>query len=479
MVRPDLVAGAVAPRRRRRSPTAASAGAWPSSTTRIVEPSDPLTSRSHPRTDSHAHSSPKRSPPSSARRSSSSTPSSTSPRSARSSRSATASPASTASTRRMAGEMLEFENGVRGQVFNLEEDSIGAIIFGDYQGPRRRATTVTRTGALLEVPVGDGADRPRGRSARPPDRRQGPDPAAETTRPVEMIAPGIAERQPVKEPLQTGIKAIDAMIPIGRGQRELIIGDRKTGKTAIAIDTIINQKAEDVDLRLRRDRPEGIDRRGRRRGPAQARGAMDYTIVVVASAAAPGAAAVHRPLRRLRDGRVLHVQAASATRCASTTTCPSRPPPTASSRCCCAARRAARRTPATCSTCHSRLLERAAKLSQRDRRRLADRAADHRDAGRRGLGVHPDQRDLDHRRPDLPGARPVLRRRAPRRSTSASRSRASAATPDQGDEDKRSPAPCASTSPPSASSRPSRSSAPSSTRPRRRSSTAAAAWSSC
>ena len=105
--------------------------------------------------------------------------------------------------------------------------------------------------------------------------------------PVESIAPGVADRQPVKQPLQTGIKAIDAMTPIGRGQRELIIGDRKTGKTAIAIDTIINQKDRERHLRLRRHRPEGIDGRRRRREPAQANGAMDYTIVVVASAADP------------------------------------------------------------------------------------------------------------------------------------------------------------------------------------------------
>ena len=139
-----------------------------------------------------------------------------------------------------AGEMLEFENGVRAQVLNLEEGSIGAIVLGDYT-ELEEGMTVKRTGALLEVPVGMGVI---GRVIDPlgnPIDGKGPI-TAEEHRPVELIAPGIADRQPVKEPLQTGIKAIDSMTPIGRGQRELIIGDRKTGKTAIAVDTIINQK---------------------------------------------------------------------------------------------------------------------------------------------------------------------------------------------------------------------------------------------
>src|SRR5215468_3380276 len=140
----------------------------------------------------------------------------------------------------MAGELLEFQNGTMGQVFNLEEDSIGSVIFGDYLGIKE-GDTVKATGRLLEVPVGEAVI---GRVVNPlgqPLDGAGPIAASET-RKMDIVAPGIAERQPVHEPLQTGIKAIDAMIPIGRGQRELIIGDRKTGKTAIAIDTIINQK---------------------------------------------------------------------------------------------------------------------------------------------------------------------------------------------------------------------------------------------
>ena len=186
--------------------------------------------------------------------------------------------------RALAGEMLEFEGGVRGQVFNLEEGSIGAIILGDYKD-LKEGQMVRRTGALLEVPVGAGLiGRVVDALGNPLDGK-GPI-VAETTRPVEMIAPGIADRQPVKEPLQTGIKAIDAMTPIGRGQRELIIGDRKTGKTAIALDTIINQKSENVicvyvAIGQKESTVAGIVEDLRKAG------AMDYTIVVVASSSAP------------------------------------------------------------------------------------------------------------------------------------------------------------------------------------------------
>jgi F-type H+-transporting ATPase subunit alpha len=186
--------------------------------------------------------------------------------------------------RARAGEMLEFEGGVRGQVFNLEEGSIGAIVLGDYKD-LKEGQTVRRTGALLEVPVGDAlVGRVVDALGNPVDGK-GPI-RAEGTRPVEIVAPGIADRQPVKEPLQTGIKAIDSMTPIGRGQRELIIGDRKTGKTAIAIDTIINQKSEGVvcvyvAIGQKESTVAGVVEDLRRAG------AMDYTIVVTASSSAP------------------------------------------------------------------------------------------------------------------------------------------------------------------------------------------------
>jgi len=183
-----------------------------------------------------------------------------------------------------AGEMLEFENGVRAQVLNLEEGSIGAVVLGDYT-ELEEGMTVKRTGALLEVPVGlEVVGRVIDPLGNPIDGK-GPV-KGETTRPVELIAPGIADRQPVKEPLQTGIKAIDSMTPIGRGQRELIIGDRKTGKTAIAVDTIINQKQENVicfyiAIGQKESTVAGVVEQLERAG------AMAYTTVIVAGASDP------------------------------------------------------------------------------------------------------------------------------------------------------------------------------------------------
>src|SRR5947209_1415830 len=178
----------------------------------------------------------------------------------------------------MAGELLEFEGDTMGQVFNLEEDSIGAVIFGDYL-KIKEGDTVKSTGRLLEVPVGDGV---MGRVINPLGQPLdgGPPIQSRETRKVDIVAPGIAERQPVKEPLQTGIKAIDSMIPIGRGQRELIIGDRKTGKTSIALDTIIAQKGKGVKcfyvaIGQKESTVAGIV------DVLKAHGAMDFTTVVV------------------------------------------------------------------------------------------------------------------------------------------------------------------------------------------------------
>ncbi|MFQ5422998.1 MAG: F0F1 ATP synthase subunit alpha [Phycisphaerae bacterium] len=140
----------------------------------------------------------------------------------------------------MAGEMVEFENGAIGQVMNLEENSVGAVVLGQYLGIKE-GDTVKSTGRLLSVPVGEAmVGRVVDPLGRPLDGKGAI--ATDQRWPLEYKAPGIAERQPVNQPLQTGIKAIDSMIPIGRGQRELIIGDRKTGKTAVAIDTILNQR---------------------------------------------------------------------------------------------------------------------------------------------------------------------------------------------------------------------------------------------
>jgi F-type H+-transporting ATPase subunit alpha len=188
-----------------------------------------------------------------------------------------------------AGEMLEFtaqETGdvVAGLVLNLEEDNVGAAIMGDYL-KLKEGDEVRRTGRLLEVPSGAAMlGRVVDALGRPVDGRG--EIKTSSSRPVEMIAPGIIVRQPVKEPLQTGIKAIDSMIPIGRGQRELIIGDRGTGKTAIAVDTIINQRGQGVvcvyvAIGQKRSTVATVVEKLRESG------AMDYTIVVVASASEP------------------------------------------------------------------------------------------------------------------------------------------------------------------------------------------------
>ena len=184
----------------------------------------------------------------------------------------------------MAGEMVQFSSGTMGMCFNLEENSVGIIILGDYL-KIEEGDEVKTTGELLSVPVGDALV---GRVVDPlgnPLDGKGPIVTSER-RPLETIAPGVAGRQPVKQPLQTGIKAVDSMTPIGRGQRELIIGDRKTGKTAIALDTIINQKGGDVICVY-----VGCGQRASTIASVvealTANGAMDYTIVVSASASDP------------------------------------------------------------------------------------------------------------------------------------------------------------------------------------------------
>ncbi len=181
----------------------------------------------------------------------------------------------------MAGELIEFPHGVRGMVLNLEEDNVGAVLFGDYEYIAE-GDTVKRTGRIASVPVGDAlVGRVVDALGNPIDGR-GPIESSDFS-PVERIAPGIVDRQPVREPLQTGLKAIDSMVPIGRGQRELIIGDRQTGKTALAIDTIINQKDTDVvciyvAIGQKRSTVARVVEE------LKDRGAMDYTIVVSASA---------------------------------------------------------------------------------------------------------------------------------------------------------------------------------------------------
>jgi F-type H+-transporting ATPase subunit alpha len=184
------------------------------------------------------------------------------------------------------GELLEFPSGVRAMVFNLEEDNVGAVLFGP-DSALKQGDRATRTGQVASVPVGDAL---LGRVVNALGEPQDGGESIETrkTRPVEAPAPGIAHRQPVREPLQTGLLAIDAMVPIGKGQRELIIGDRQTGKTAIAIDTILNQKGKDLICIY-----VGIGQKASTLARVvkvlKQRGAMDYTIVVSAPASEPAA----------------------------------------------------------------------------------------------------------------------------------------------------------------------------------------------
>ncbi len=184
----------------------------------------------------------------------------------------------------MASELVEFDNGVYGMAFNLEEDNVGVIILGPYTGIKE-GSEVRRTGRIMEVPVGEAL---LGRVVNPlgqPIDGRGPV-HADRFRPIESPAPGVIQRRQVNVPLQTGIKAIDAMIPIGRGQRELIIGDRQTGKTSIAVDTIINQKGQGVicvyvAIGQKASSVAAVVETLRKHG------ALDYTIVVSATASQP------------------------------------------------------------------------------------------------------------------------------------------------------------------------------------------------
>jgi len=180
-----------------------------------------------------------------------------------------------------AQELVQFSNGVMGTAFNLEKDSVGVIIMGEY-GEITEGMSVRNTGRISSVPVGDALIGRVVNALGEPVDGKGPI-AFSGYRPIERIAPGVVERQDVDTPVQTGVKAIDSMIPIGRGQRELIIGDRQTGKTAIAIDTIINQKGKDlICIYVAIGQKKAAV--ARTVGLLERYGAMDHTIVVVASA---------------------------------------------------------------------------------------------------------------------------------------------------------------------------------------------------
>jgi F-type H+-transporting ATPase subunit alpha len=184
--------------------------------------------------------------------------------------------------RTMSGEMIEFPHGVFGIALNLEEDSVGTVLLGDYLGIKE-GDPVKRTGRIISVPVGEEMLGRVVNSLGQPIDGKGPI-ATRQFSPIERIAPGVVDRQPVREPVQTGLKAIDSMIPIGRGQRELIIGDRQTGKTAIAIDTIINQKGHDV-VCIYNAIGQKTSTVAHVVKTLEDAGAMDYCIIVAATAA--------------------------------------------------------------------------------------------------------------------------------------------------------------------------------------------------
>src|SRR5438128_7669423 len=184
----------------------------------------------------------------------------------------------------MAGELIEFPHDVAGIAMNLDEDQVGSVLLGDYT-QIKEGDEVKRTGRIMSVPVGEALIGRVVNALGQPIDGKGPILTTQFN-PIERLAPGVVARQPVKEPMQTGIKAIDAMIPVGRGQRELIIGDRQTGKTALALDTIINQKGQNVvcvyvAIGQKRSTIAQVVK------TLEEYGAMDYSVVVSASASDP------------------------------------------------------------------------------------------------------------------------------------------------------------------------------------------------
>ena len=300
----------------------------------------------------------------------------------------------------MSGEMLMFPHDVFGIALNLEEDQVGTVLLGDYT-EIREGDTVKRSNKIMSVPVGDALI---GRVVNPlgqPLDGKGPV-QTDQRNPLERIAPGVIARQPVREPLQTGIKPIDAMIPIGRGQRELIIGDRQTGKTAIILDTILNQRGGDMiciycAIGQKRSTVAQVIK------TLTDNGAMDYTIVVVASATEPAtmqyiapfaACAIGEYFRDSQASRRLFLRRSFEARAVLpgdfASVAPSTGPRGLSRR---------RVLPAFAASGAR------GKIERRAGRRFAHGAACHRNAGRRRFGVHSDQRHFDHRRPDLSRSR--------------------------------------------------------------------------
>jgi len=260
----------------------------------------------------------------------------------------------------MAGELIEFPHGVSGIAMNLEEDQVGSVLLGDF-AEIKEGDEVRRTRRIMSVPWAKRSSAAWSTRSASPSTIRGPSPPT-SFMPSRRLAPGVVARQPVKEPLQTGIKAIDGMVPIGRGQRELIIGDRQTGKTAIAVDTIINQKGGDViciyvAIGQKRSTVAQVVK------TLEEHGAMEYTIVVLASASDPAPMQYLAPFSGCAMASISATT--SATRCASTTIFPSTPRRIARFRFLLRRRRDARPSLADVFYLHSRLLERAAKLNDK------------------------------------------------------------------------------------------------------------------
>jgi len=289
-------------------------------------------------------------------------------------------------------ELVEFpRTGIMGMAFNLEEETVSCPILGDF-AQIREDDEVRTTGRIIQVPVGDALIGRVVNALGEPIDDKGPI-ITDKYRSVERVAPGVITRQPVNTPVQTGIKAIDSMIPIGRGQRELIIGDRQTGKTAIAIDTIINQKGKDL-LCIYVAIGQKNSSVARTQAVLEQYGAMEHTIIVVAGAAEPaplkylapyaGCAMGEEFMESGRDALIIYDDLTKHAEAYRNISLIIRRPP---------GREA---YPGDVFYLHSRLLERAARLNDDYRWRLADRAADHRNQGERHFSIHSNQCDLHH-----------------------------------------------------------------------------------
>ena len=309
----------------------------------------------------------------------------------------------------MQGEMIEFPQNTFGLALNLERDSVGSVVLGEYEHITE-GDIVKTTGRILEVPVGpELLGRVVNALGQPIDGK-GPI-AAKLRDVIEKVAPGVIWRKSVSQPVQTGLKAIDSMVPIGRGQRELIIGDRQTGKTAVAVDTIINQKGKDlfcvyVAIGQKASTVANVVRK------LEEHGAMEYTIVVAATASESAAMQYIAPYSgctmgeyfrdRGQDALIIYDDLTKQAWAYRQISLLLRRPP---------GREA---YPGDVFYLHSRLLERGARVSDAWVERftegrgqgqdgLADRATDHRDTGGRRHRLRSYQRHFDHRRSDLPG----------------------------------------------------------------------------